>query len=61
LRVLGALAGITGPVLPAAYFITPALVGWPSAAESPCKLIAYATAHGCCFTAAGGCRPPGRC
>jgi hypothetical protein len=28
LRILGALAGITGPVLLAAYFSAPALVRW---------------------------------
>ena len=53
LRVLGALAGITGPVLLAAYFISPALVGWPSAAESPGKLIAYATGHRLLFYGGG--------
>ena len=45
LQLLGALAGITGPVLLAAYFTVPALVGWPSAAESAGKLAGYATAH----------------
>lgn len=53
LRVLGALAGITGPVLLAAYFITPALTGWPNAAESPGKLTAYATAHRLLFYLGG--------
>jgi hypothetical protein len=53
LRVLGALAGITGPVLLAAYFITPALVGWPSAAQSPGKLTAYATSHQLLFYGGG--------
>jgi hypothetical protein len=40
LRVLGALAGITGPVLLAAYFAAPALARWPSAGASPGTLIA---------------------
>ena len=35
LQILGALAGIIGPALLAAYFIIPALIGWPNAAESP--------------------------
>jgi hypothetical protein len=45
LRHLGALAGITGPVLLAAYFIAPALAGWPDAGEPADKLTAYANAH----------------
>jgi hypothetical protein len=46
LRILAALAGIAGPVLLAAYFTAPALIGnWPSAGESPGNLAAYATAH----------------
>ena len=53
LRILAALAGIAGPVLLAAYFIAPALAGWPYAAESPGKLIAYATAHRLLFYAGG--------
>jgi hypothetical protein len=47
------LAGITGPVLLVAYFVTPALVGWPSAGESPDKLAAYATAHRLVFYLGG--------
>jgi hypothetical protein len=53
LRVLGALAGIIGPVLLAAYFTIPALVHWPYAGESPSKLIAYATAHRLLFYGGG--------
>lgn len=53
LRILAALAGIAGPVLLAAYFIAPALAGWPYAAESPGKLIAYANAHRLLFYAGG--------
>jgi hypothetical protein len=53
LRVLGALAGITGPMLLAAYFFTPAFISWPSAAESPGKLAAYATAHRLLFYLGG--------
>jgi hypothetical protein len=53
LRVLAVLAGITGPVLLAAYFFAPALVGWPYAAESPGKLTAYATAHRLLFYGGG--------
>jgi hypothetical protein len=45
LRILAALAGIAGPVLLVAYFITPLFVGWPSATESAGKLAAYADAH----------------
>jgi hypothetical protein len=53
LRILAALAGITGPVLLAVYFITPALIGWPDAGASPGKLIAYATAHRLLFYGGG--------
>lgn len=53
LRVLGALAGIIGPVLLVAYFTVPLLVGWPSAGASPGKLIAYATAHPLLFYGGG--------
>ena len=53
LRVLGALAGITGPVLLAAYFAAPALVRWPDAGASPGTLIAYATAHRLLFYGGG--------
>jgi hypothetical protein len=53
LRLLAVLAGIAGPVLLAAYFITPALVSWPSAGESPGKLTAYADAHRLLFYLGG--------
>jgi hypothetical protein len=53
LRVLGAVAGITGPVLLAVYFTAPALVHWPYAGASPAKLIAYATAHRLLFYGGG--------
>jgi hypothetical protein len=53
LRVLGVLAGIAGPVLLAAYFITPAFISWPPAGESPGKLAAYATAHQVLFYLGG--------
>jgi hypothetical protein len=53
LRVLGALAGIAGPVLLAAYFTAPALVHWPYSGASPAKLIAYATAHRLLFYGGG--------
>jgi len=53
LRVLGAAAGIAGPVLLAAYFTVPALVGWPYAGTSPGRLIAYATAHRLLFYGGG--------
>jgi hypothetical protein len=53
LQVLGALAGIAGPVLLVAYFITPAIISWPSAGESPGKLAAYATAHQVVFYLGG--------
>ena len=53
LRVLGVLAGITGPVLLAAYFAVPALVRWPQSGASPGKLIAYATAHRLLFYGGG--------
>lgn len=53
LRILGALAGIIGPVLLVAYFTVPALVGWPSAGASPGKLTAYATAHRLLFYGGG--------
>jgi hypothetical protein len=53
LRILGAIAGIAGPVLLAAYFIIPAVIGWPSVAESPGKLAAYAAAHRLLFYLGG--------
>jgi hypothetical protein len=53
LRILGALVGITGPVLLAAYFIVPALIGWPSAGESAGRLTAYADAHRLLFFLGG--------
>jgi hypothetical protein len=53
LRVLGALAGIIGPVLLVAYFAVPELVGWPSAGASPGQLTAYATAHRLLFYGGG--------
>lgn len=45
LRILAALAGIVGPVLLVAYFVTPLFVGWPSATEPAGKVAAYADAH----------------
>ncbi len=47
------LAGITGPVLLAAYFNIPAFISWPSAGESPGKVAAYATAHRLLFYLGG--------
>jgi hypothetical protein len=52
-RVLGALAGMTGPVLLAVYFTAPALVRWPYAGASPGTLTAYATAHWLLFYGGG--------
>jgi hypothetical protein len=53
LRFIGVLAGVTGPVLLAAYFTTPAVAGWPYAGTSPGKLIAYASAHRLLFYGGG--------
>jgi hypothetical protein len=53
LRKLVALAGIAGPVLLVAYFITPLFVGWPSATESAGKVAAYAGAHRVLFYLGG--------
>ncbi|MBO0834168.1 MAG: hypothetical protein J2P28_01450 [Actinobacteria bacterium] len=53
LRFLAALSGIVGPVLLIAYFITPLLVSWPSTAESPAKVAAYASAHRALFYLGG--------
>jgi hypothetical protein len=53
MRVLGALAGLVGPVLLAVYFTAPALAHWPYAGTSPDKLIAYATAHRMLFYGGG--------
>src|SRR5215469_12681431 len=53
LRILGALAGITGPVLLAAYFMAPALTRWPNPGESASKLMTYATAHQLLFYGGG--------
>jgi hypothetical protein len=53
LRLLAALAGITGAILLAGYFITPALSGWPNPADSPGTLAAYATTHRLLFYGGG--------
>lgn len=53
LRMLAALAGIAGPILLVAYFITPLFVGWPSATESASKVAAYADAHRVLFYLGG--------
>jgi hypothetical protein len=53
LRMMAALAGIAGPVLLVAYFITPLFVGWPSATESAGKVAAYADAHRVLFYLGG--------
>lgn len=45
LRILAALAGITGPLMLAAYFTIPAFVHWPNPAESPRTLTTYANTH----------------
>src|SRR5215469_8374835 len=45
MRVLGAWAGIIGPILLALYFSLPALVHMPSASASSGTLIAFANAH----------------
>lgn len=50
---LGAIAGIAGPLLLAAYFGAPALAGWPFSGASPDSLIAYARAHELLFYAGG--------
>ena len=52
-RSLGTLAGVTGPLLLAAYFAAPALAGWPYAGTSPGKLTAYASAHRLLFYGGG--------
>src|SRR5215475_5447282 len=53
MRVLGAWAGIIGPVLLAAYFSMPALFHLPSASASSGTLIAYANAHRTLFYLGG--------
>src|ERR1700739_3387042 len=53
LGILAALAGVAGPVLLAAYFTIPALIGWPSATEPSGKLAVYATAHRLLFYLGG--------
>jgi hypothetical protein len=53
LRLVAALAGIIGPVLLAAYFVIPELVGWPSASESGSRLTAYADPHRLLFYLGG--------
>jgi hypothetical protein len=49
----GAIAGIAGPLLLAAYFAAPAIGGWPFAGTTPAALIAYASAHELLFYAGG--------
>ena len=50
---IGAIAGIIGPLLLAAYFGAPALVGWPYSGATPDALVAYARAHELLFYAGG--------
>ena len=54
LNRLGAVAGILGPLLLAAYFGAPALAAGPFAAAAPDALVAYARSHELLFYA-GGC------
>jgi hypothetical protein len=51
--MLGALAGIAGPVLLAAYFFTPVFITWPSPTESAAKIAAFAAAHQTLFFVGG--------
>lgn len=53
LRLLGALAGVAGPVLLVIYFGTPAVTGWPYGGASPDKLLRYADSHSLLFYAGG--------
>ena len=53
IKRLGALAGVVGPLLLAAYFGAPALTGWPFAGASPERLTAYANSHQLLFYAGG--------
>jgi hypothetical protein len=50
---LGAVAGVAGPLLLAAYFGAPALAGWPFSGASPDALMAYARAHVLLFYVGG--------
>jgi hypothetical protein len=53
MRRWGAAAGIAGPLLLVAYFGTPLLIAWPSAAATPDELIAFATQHTALFYLGG--------
>ena len=53
LQRIGALAGIVGPLLLAAYFGAPALAGWPFAGAAPDALIGYAKSHEALFYGGG--------
>jgi hypothetical protein len=50
-RRVGASSGIVGALLLAAYFIAPALLGWPYAGATPATIAAYATTHAALFYA----------
>lgn len=53
LGVLGALAGIAGPILLVIYFAAPAVTHWPYAGASPGELVKYANTHALLFYAGG--------
>jgi hypothetical protein len=53
LRVLGALAGVTGPILLVIYFAAPAVSNWPYAGAPPGRLVQYANSHALLFYVGG--------
>lgn len=53
IRLVGGLAGVLGPLLLIAYFLTPLLVGWPGLAAGEAGIVAYAAGHSMLFYLGG--------
>lgn len=53
LRLVGGIAGVIGPVLLIAYFVTPLLVGWPGVGVGEAGIVAYAGSHSTLFYLGG--------
>lgn len=52
-RLGAGIAGVLGPGLLIAYFLTPGFVGWPGAATTPAGIAAYAAGHSVLFYLGG--------
>ena len=52
-RLGAGIAGVLGPGLLIAYFLTPAFVDWPTAATTPAEIAAFAAGHATLFYLGG--------